>query len=126
MNFSHHIPVYGHYQVGQEIYSDEFQEKTRREQYEYSILHATTSAGTAMALDMMFFGGTAMHGFGYVRPVISVLGSGATPLIVIPGVLAAANSAVISKLPEEQQRGAWQMFASALTGTFGVGSAVQL
>ena len=36
-----------------------------------------------------------------------------------PFALAAANISVIQSAPEEQQRGMWQMFSSALTGTFG-------
>jgi len=48
-----------------------------------------------------------------------------SPLLV-PVVLAGANVAVIRNAPQERQRGMWQMFASGLTGTFGVGSAVQL
>lgn len=126
MNLSHHIPVYGHYLVGQEIYSDEFQEQSQREQYAFGIQHGMATAYTAMLVDMAFFGGKAVHGFGFVRPVISVLGSGATPLTVIPAGLAMANFAVIRNAPQERQRGMWQMFASGLTGTFGVGSAVQL
>ena len=36
-----------------------------------------------------------------------------------PIALAAANFAVIESAPEEQQRGLWQMFSSAIGGTFG-------
>ena len=37
----------------------------------------------------------------------------------VPIVLAAANVAVIESAPEEEQRGLWRMFSSALTGTWG-------
>jgi len=52
--------------------------------------------------------------FGYVAPLLT------------PVVLAGANVAVIRNAPVERQRGMWQMFASGLTGTFGVGSGVKL
>jgi hypothetical protein len=44
----------------------------------------------------------------------------------IPITLAGANMAVIEAAPEEQQKGLWQMFSSALTGTFGIGSGLNL
>lgn len=43
-----------------------------------------------------------------------------------PLALAAANVAVIESAPVEQQRGMWQMFSSGLTGTFGIGSGLNL
>lgn len=42
----------------------------------------------------------------------------------IPVGLAMSNVSVIRKAPEEEQRGLWQMFSSALTGTFGIGSGI--
>jgi hypothetical protein len=44
---------------------------------------------------------------------------GATALFVGPMLLFEGNKAVIDASPEEQQRGLWQMFSSALTGTWG-------
>ncbi len=43
-----------------------------------------------------------------------------------PFVIAAANVAVVESAPQEQQRGMWQMFSSGLTGTFGIGSGLNL
>jgi hypothetical protein len=43
-----------------------------------------------------------------------------------PFALAAANVALIEDAPEEEQQGMWQMFASGLTGTFGIGSGLKL
>ena len=43
-----------------------------------------------------------------------------------PIALAAANFSVIESAPEEEQRGMWQMFSSGLTGTFGIGSGLNL
>jgi hypothetical protein len=43
-----------------------------------------------------------------------------------PLALAAANVSVIQSAPLEQQRGMWQMFSSGLTGTFGIGSGLNL
>ncbi len=56
------------------------------------------------------------------RPAIGIISSVVTPpalFVGTPVVLAAANYAVIESAPEEQQRGLWQMFASALGGTVG-------
>ena len=41
-------------------------------------------------------------------------------------VLAEANRSVIEDSPEEEQKGLWQMFSSGLTGTFGIGSGLNL
>jgi len=38
---------------------------------------------------------------------------------VTPIALFGLNAAIIHDMPEHQQPGAWQMFSSALTGTFG-------
>ena len=43
-----------------------------------------------------------------------------------PFVLAAANTHVIQSAPQHEQRGMWQMFSSGLTGTFGIGSGLNL
>ncbi|AXF52682.1 MAG: hypothetical protein [Circular genetic element sp.] len=56
------------------------------------------------------------------RPAIGIITSTVTVptlYVVAPVALAAANYAVIESAPEEEQRGLWMMFASALTGTFG-------
>lgn len=43
-----------------------------------------------------------------------------TAYVGVPVALAAANYAIIEHdVPEEQRSGYWQMFSSALTGTFG-------
>lgn len=44
----------------------------------------------------------------------------------VPIILAGANFEVIERAPEEQQKGLWQMFSSGLTGTFGIGSGLNL
>jgi len=52
-----------------------------------------------------------------------------TPQIMVasaPFALAAANVMVIESAPEHQRRGMWQMFSSGLTGTFGIGSGLNL
>jgi len=43
-----------------------------------------------------------------------------------PLALAAANVSVIESAPVEKQQGMWQMFSSGLTGTFGIGSGLNL
>jgi len=42
------------------------------------------------------------------------------------GVTTAAYGSVISKEPEHEQRSLWQVFSSGLTGTFGIGSGLNL
>ena len=42
-----------------------------------------------------------------------------TMFFAAPIVLVGLNAAIIHDMPEHQQPGAWQMFSSALTGTFG-------
>jgi len=46
-------------------------------------------------------------------------GIGAATFVGVPVTIAAANFAVIESAPEEERSGLYQMFASALTGTFG-------
>jgi len=65
------------------------------------------------------------------RPIHGIVGSraiavatsapvlGASALFIGPMLLFEANVAVIEAQPEEEQRGFWQMFSSALTGTWG-------
>ncbi len=54
-------------------------------------------------------------------------GAGGAVLFAGPPVLlAGANFAVIEAAPEEQQKGLLQMFSSGITGTFGIGSGLQL
>ncbi len=52
--------------------------------------------------------------------------AGAVLYVGPPVILAGANFAVIDAAPEEQQQGFTQMFTSALTGTFGIGSGLDL
>jgi len=49
----------------------------------------------------------------------------AMPYLAAPA-LAYANFKAIESAPEEEQRGLWQMFSSGLTGTFGIGSGLDL
>jgi len=57
------------------------------------------------------------------RPIIGVVSSTMavpTAFVAAPVALAAMNYAVIENdVPEEERSGYWQMFSSALTGTFG-------
>ena len=50
----------------------------------------------------------------------------AIAMAAVPITLAGANIEVIQRAPEEQQKGLWQMFSSGLTGTFGIGSGLNL
>lgn len=57
------------------------------------------------------------------RPILGVVTSTMavpTAFVAAPVALAAMNYAVIeTDVPEEERSGYWQMFSSALTGTFG-------
>lgn len=54
-------------------------------------------------------------------------GTAAAIALAVPTVIGyQANKAVIESAPEEEQRGLWQMFSSGLTGTFGIGSGLNL
>jgi hypothetical protein len=65
-----------------------------------------------------------------MRPDLTRMGLGvgltATIPVWAPVALAAANFEVIERAPEERQRGLWQMFASGLTGTVGIGSGASI
>ncbi len=50
---------------------------------------------------------------------VGVQTAGVAVLAAPPLVLFELNKAVIQTQPEEEQRGFWQMFSSALTGTWG-------
>ena len=60
------------------------------------------------------------------RIATSASTAGAAALAVPFTVLAEANRSVIEDAPEEEQKGLWQMFSSGLTGTFGIGSGLNL
>ena len=47
-------------------------------------------------------------------------------IAAVPVTLAGANVEMIKRSPREQQKGLWQMFSSGLTGTFGIGSGLDL
>ncbi len=117
----HLVPYYGYFRA--------LDEKT--EQYESGDITAWQYYGYMSGLSTVsswHIIHTAAHsesGFG----LAAVNKLRAIPFVAfaaVPITLAGANQAVIEAAPQEQQKGLWQMFSSALTGTFGIGSALDL
>ena len=76
--------------------------------------HYTTGAGGHYSLRPDLTTGTAAQiAAGYVAKAAAGPGITAAPFTV----LAVANYDMIDKQPEEEQRGFWQMFTSALSGS---------
>lgn len=65
-------------------------------------------------------------GFPIVAGRAGVALAGPAAMFLTYPMLYQANEFVIERAPEEQQAGMWQMFSSALTGTFGIGSGLNL
>jgi len=119
MNAEMYIPVYGNYMTMKQMVSEEESDRP--------FLERAGEAIAAGAVSGMSFGVTTnlMPGkasISLMQTTARVLTSApAVAPLALPVVLAAANFAVIESAPEEEQRGLWQMYSSALTGTFGGG-----
>lgn len=116
----YHIPVYGQYKFYQMTETKEFESRPLLEQIGVVSLHSATTAAGMIILDQARGGGarefaSLRHAF---HPAV-VLGS-------MFGMIAQANFSLIRRAPEEMQQGMWQMFSSGLTGTFGIGNALNL
>jgi len=90
------------------------------EESERPFIERASEAIAAGVISGTIFGAGVTHlpGRASVGLVRSFVEGPALPLAV-PVALAVANVAVIESAPEEEQRGLWLMFSSALTGTFG-------
>jgi hypothetical protein len=117
----HFVPVVGYLKAAKdmtEMYEDG--EITAFQYYGYM-----SSLATINSLHVIHTAAHNQSGFGLAAvrklqmiPTIAIAS--------IPITLAGANMAVIEAAPEEQQKGLWQMFSSGLTGTFGIGSGLNL
>jgi len=85
----------------------------------------TTSLAAVNSLHIIHTAHTSQSGFG-LAAVRKLQMMPTIALASVPIILAGANIEVIERAPEEQQKGLWQMFASGLTGTFGIGSGLDL
>lgn len=112
MNAELYIPIYGNYMQMKHMVSEEESERPFSMRARDAISSGIIS-GAIFGASVNFMPGKAS-----VMVVQSVVETPMLPL-AIPAALAVANFVVIESAPEEQQRGLWQMFSSALTGTFG-------
>ena len=84
-----------------------------------------SSLAAVNSLHVIHTAHTSQSGFG-LGAVRKLQMMPAVALASVPVTLAGANFEVIQRAPEEQQKGLWQMFSSGLTGTFGIGSGLNL
>ena len=85
----------------------------------------TTSLAAVNSLHVIHTAAHSQSGFG-LAAVRKLQMMPTVALASVPITLAGANIEVIERAPEEQQKGLWQMFSSGLTGTFGIGSGLDL
>jgi len=85
--------------------------------------HYTTGAGGSYSMrpDLTRPGGQILLGRGmlFVAPL-------ATTVLVADATVNDYQSYVVDPLPAHEQQGAWHTYASMLTGTFGIGSGLNL
>jgi len=106
------IPIYGNYMTMKSVLEEEESDRP------FGIRAAEAIAAGAVSGTIFGAGVTYMPGRASVGIVRTFVETPVAPLAV-PVALALANIAVIESAPEEEQRGLWMMFSSALTGTFG-------
>ena len=117
----YHIPIYGQYKFVSDATAKDSTISNKD-----VIQHSMISAYVPMAIDMAFAGGQA-KGFSAYRHVrhVSILTNPALIAGGLFGLLAQQNFALIKSAPKHLRKGMAQMFSSALTGTFGIGSAIE-
>jgi len=114
MNYEMFIPFYGNYIQMQRMTTPEATERPFVIQAADAISAGAVS-GTILGISFNVF--PTLGGVTFARAALPAA-KVALPLS-IPAALAVANFMLIESMPEHQQRGAWQMFASAIGGTFG-------
>ena len=119
MNAEMYIPVYGNYLTMKHMVSEEEAERPFYSRAADAIMSGMVS-GVMFGASTNVLPGRASVGLLQVTSKVLTTAPAVAPL-AIPVVLAAANFAVIESAPEEERRGLWQMYSSALTGTFGGG-----
>lgn len=128
MRFGSHIPVYGWWVFYETTQTQEFQDLPIEQRLGYGMQHGLGAAATTIGIDQLFFGGQAVHGFGWVRhavqkgPAVAALIAPVAVSVVGAEVITSAYGKVIRDEPQDVQRGLWRSFAQALTGGFGTGS----
>ena len=123
IDLSHAIPVYGQWKA----YSDTMEALEDGDITPYAggaYLGTLYAAATLHQIHMAEKSGRVSQ-FA-ISAVSRVQAAPMISLVAIPITLAGANIQLIENAPEEEQKGLWQMFASGLTGTFGVGSGLNL
>lgn len=123
IELTHVIPVYGHWKAYKDT-SEAVQSGQISPLSGGSYLGTLYAATTLHQIHMAEKSGRISH-FA-VAAVSRVQAAPVMALAAVPIALAGANYQVIESAPEEEQKGLWQMFASGLTGTFGVGSGLNL
>jgi len=112
MNAEMFIPIYGNYHTMKGMFSEQESERPFTERASEAIAAGAIS-GTVFGAGVTYLPGRASVGLVQSFVEAPVL------LLALPVALAIANVAAIEAAPEEEQRGLWLMFSSALTGTFG-------
>ncbi len=123
IGFDHFIPVYGSWKAFRDT-------KEAYERGEISALAGGTYLGSKAAVETIH-AVHAAHKTGKVSyfTTTAVSRMMAAPMVgvaAIPVTLAGANMVLIESAPEEEQQGMWHTFVSGLTGTFGIGSGLNL
>jgi len=119
MNAEMYIPVYGNYMTIKQMLSEEESDRPFLERAVEAIAAGAVS-GMSFGVTTNIMPGKASISLMQTTARVLTAAPAAAPL-ALPVALAAANFAVIESAPEEEQRGLWQMYSSALTGTFGGG-----
>ena len=117
----HFVPAIGYLKAAKdmtEMYEDG--EITAFQYYGYM-----SSLATVNSLHVIHTAAHSQSGFG-LAAVRKLQMIPTAAVASVPITLAGANMAMIEASPEEQQKGLWQMFSSGLTGTFGIGSGLDL
>jgi len=118
---THFIPVFGYLKAAHDMTNLYEDGQISAFQY-YGYM---TSLAAVNSLHVIHTAHTSQSGFG-LSAVTKLQMMPAVALASVPITLAGANIEVIQRAPEEQQKGLWQMFSSGLTGTFGIGSGIDL
>jgi hypothetical protein len=121
IEISHFIPGFG-YLVATHEMTEEY-EKGEISAFQY--YGYMSSLATINSLHVIHTAAHSQSGFG-LAAVRKLQMIPMAAIASVPITLAGANMAVIQQAPEEQQKGLWQMFSSGLTGTFGIGSGLNL
>ena len=118
---THFIPVVGYFKAAHDMTNMYEDGQINSFQY-YGYM---TSLAAVNSLHVIHTAHTSQSGFG-LGAVRKLQMMPAAAMASVPITLAGVNFEVIQRAPEEQQKGLWQMFSSGLTGTFGIGSGLNL